>query len=49
MKKIAFLLFIVLLVGGVVALYKYINFTKNYSSSNAVFVKSDFLLEVNLF
>lgn len=43
MKKVAFLLFIVLLAGGVVALYKYINFTKNYSSSNAVFVKSDSL------
>ena len=42
-KRIAFVLLIILLVVGAFALYKYIVFTKNYSSSNAVFVKSDSL------
>ena len=42
-KKIAFILLIILIVASVFALYKYIVFTKNYSSSNAVFVKSDSL------
>ena len=42
-KRIAFILLITLLVVSVFGLYKYIVFTKNYSSSNAVFVKSDSL------
>ncbi len=42
-KKIALVLLIVLIVVSAFALYKYIVFTKNYASSNAVFVKSDSL------
>ena len=38
------LIFLVLLIGSIYALYKYIVFNKNYSSSNAVFVKSDTLI-----
>jgi len=43
MKKIALIIFIVLLVASGVSLYKYIEFNKNFVSSNAVFVKSDSL------
>lgn len=43
MKKIALIIFIVLLVVSGVGLYKYIEFNKNFVSSNAVFVKSDLL------
>ena len=42
-KKIAFVLLIILLIGSVFGLYKYIVFTRNYATSNAVFVKSDSL------
>ncbi|MEO1923726.1 MAG: biotin/lipoyl-binding protein, partial [Nautiliaceae bacterium] len=42
-KRIAFVLLIILLVISVFALYKYIVFTKDYATSNAVFVKSDSL------
>lgn len=42
-KKIALIVFIVLILGSVYALYRYIVFNENYASSNAVFVKSDSL------
>jgi len=42
-KKIALILLIVLIVVSAFGLYKYIVFTKNYATSNAVFVKSDSL------
>jgi len=42
-KKLALFIFIVILGISVYVLIKYINFNKNYSSSNAVFVKSDSL------
>ena len=42
-KRIAFVLLILLLVVSVFGLYKYIAFTRNYATSNAVFVKSDSL------
>ena len=43
-KRIALIIFLILLIGSIYALYKYIVFNKNYSSSNAVFVKSDTLI-----
>ena len=42
-KKIAFFVFIVVVAASIFALIDYIIFNKNYSSSNAVFVKSDSL------
>ena len=42
-KRIAFVLLILLLVVSAFGLYKYIVFTRNYATSNAVFVKSDSL------
>jgi membrane fusion protein (multidrug efflux system) len=42
-KRVALVIFIVLLIGSLYGLYKYIVFNKTYSSSNAVFVKSDTL------
>ncbi|WP_457560768.1 HlyD family secretion protein [Caminibacter sp.] len=42
-KKIIIGLLILFLIGGIIALYRYINFNRHYASSNAVFVKSDTL------
>jgi membrane fusion protein (multidrug efflux system) len=42
-KKVALVILIVLVVASLIGLYKYIEFNKNYASSNAVFVKSDSL------
>jgi len=42
-KKIALFLLILLLIGSIYGLYRYIEFNKNYASSNAVFIKSDSL------
>ena len=42
-KNIALFIFVLLIVGSIYGLYKYIVFNKNYASSNAVFVKSDSL------
>ncbi|EDM22984.1 biotin/lipoyl-binding protein [Caminibacter mediatlanticus TB-2] len=42
-KKIAIVVFIILIVISIIGLYKYYVFNKNYASSNAVFVKSDSL------
>jgi len=42
-KKIALIVFVILIVASAYGLYRYIVFNENYSSSNAVFVKSDTL------
>ena len=42
-KKIAVFIFLVLIAGSLYALYRYYEFESHYSSSNAVFVKSDTL------
>jgi len=42
-KKITLVIFMLLIVAGLFALYKYIVFNQNYAESNAVFVKSDSL------
>jgi len=41
------LVFIVLLFGSAVGVYKYIEFNKNFASSNAVFIKSDSLTSLS--
>ena len=46
-KKIALYIFIVLVIGSLYALYRYIYFTNHYVSSDAVFVKSDTLTNLS--
>jgi membrane fusion protein (multidrug efflux system) len=46
-KNLALVFFIVLLSVSIFALVKYINFSKNYTTSNAVFVKTDSLTNLS--
>lgn len=46
-KKIALIVFGILVLASVFALIKYINFSKNYATSNAVFVKTDSLTNLS--
>jgi membrane fusion protein (multidrug efflux system) len=47
-KKIALIVFAILLGISLFALIKYIIFSKNYATSNAVFVKTDSLTSLSM-
>ena len=46
-KKMILSVFVLLIIGSVYALYRYISFTDNYVSSDAVFIKSDTLTNLS--
>jgi membrane fusion protein (multidrug efflux system) len=46
-KKIALIVFVTLLVVSIFAVVRYIIFSKNYATSNAVFVKTDSLTNLS--
>jgi len=46
-NKIVLIIFAILIIGSIVALIKYIVYTNHYVSSNAVFVKSDTLVNLS--